>query len=241
MHVRYGFYNHAPGEVSLSISKEHKRTNAGTIIARTIRWEMNGLLLNPSGDPAQMSARILALQAAYATDAKDLKLIMPDGSTDSQHVLLQSDVIGDVRVVHPPSFPSNEGAAYITAMPYRIVVEGDIPIGNPITPLTAFTETVSFSGGGPRTGHLEPLVGRPIRQLLRQYTSFKAKQSGNAVGYRSYPDIPPPIWPTELVCWPEFTYETPKRTGFEYLEYSVSWSYEFASKFPLEGYPHVWS
>jgi hypothetical protein len=146
-------------------------------------------------------------------------------------------------VIAPPSFPRGQGAEYSTFRNYTIALEAEWLA--PQATLLAWQETIRFQGGGPRFAYLEPINGQPVKQLLKQATTFKATQSGEAVGYAAYPLPALPIWPdAEHTDRREIRYELPRRMGPPgnptYTQFKVSWSYSFEDSGPLLGLPTAW-
>lgn len=242
MYIRYGTYTHSLGEAAVFISREPVETDAKTTYAVRERWDIQGMLPNPTGVLSDMSAAVNALEVAYAYGGYDLTLLLPDG-TNSQHLLDSSRSIGGTRVVKPLSYPDGTGAEYVTMRTFNVSIEAMIPISGP-TNLLSFHETLAFAGGGSQYGHLEPLAGMPVRQLLKRNTVYKVTQHGRAVGLYSYPITPYPIWPAYLLQTPDITRGTPRRIGFggavNYTEFPIEWSYKFESPLPLSGNPSRW-
>ena len=91
-------------------------------------------------------------------------------------------------------------------------------------------------GGTPRVIFHEDINGAlPIKEVTVPRTTFKATQSGQAIGYLGYPPLPPPLFPDDVVGDPVETY-TPAVDGVK--EWTVAWQYSFESATPLVGRPH---
>lgn len=240
MYLKYGNYQHAAGEASVVISKQQLFSDAG--IARGVRerWDIQGML--QAADQAALTAAIDELRAAYAIQAQDVGFYRDNGQPTS-HRIVSAETNGGVRVVVPPSFPQGQGAEYTTFRSYTLALEAEWLDSQ--ANLLAWHETIRFQGGGPRFAYLEPINGQPVKQLLQQATTFKAAQSGEAVGYAGYPVPAPPLWPeAEHLDRREIRYELPKRTGppgsATYTQFRVSWSYNFEDAGPLVGLPTAW-
>ena len=241
MHVRYGSYAHAEGEVALSYDIEPLRTEAGTIYAQMHRYQLQGALVADS--ESAMDAVYAALVAAYY-DGRDLALVYTAGG-DTSLLLESSACNGGTKVVRPPSLPEMRNAAYTAYLPYSITVEGEKAVTSRDTDLISFSETIQRSGGGPRYELRETLNSFPIKQQTRQQTIYRMTQSGTAVGLYSYPTPPGPIFPSALLEAPTVTLVSPKRRGGTlnargYTEWAVQWSYSFASASPLGATPNLW-
>lgn len=236
MRLRYGNFTHAVGETAIAIHKDVLRTEGGVAYAVTERWDVTGMLLSQSGSPIEMKRLIDAVTQAYSYDGWDLILLLPDGKPSS-HALYSGRTIGGTRVVRRPSFPDGGRSQHVTVRTYTLAVEAEVRLTSDA--LLAFEEVVSFSGGGPRYGFLEPKWGPPVKQQWKRYTPFRAEQSGRAVGLFGYPAIPLPIWPAAMLEQSANpVYRSPRRRGSTYAEYEVTWHYQFASDRQMIGTPH---
>ncbi len=177
------------------------------------------------------------LQAAYSVWYRDFAL--RDGTTTLFSLPSAGSLTG-VKVVKPPSFPSNTGAALTTFADYEIVLTADYPAGAGQGALRSFSETLAFSGGGPRATVVECANAPPQPQILNLYTAYRATQVGQAVGVFAYPPVPAPLFPGALEVAGSPTYGSPKYRNGAYTDWPVSWSYSFVSATPLAGYPNRW-
>jgi hypothetical protein len=240
MYLKYGNYRHADNEVAVTIAKEGLFTQAGMPRGVRERWNLQGRL--HAADQAALGAAIAALSAAYSIQGQDLAFYLDTGERSS-HAILSAATNGGVRVVSPPSFPEGKGAEYSTFRSYTIALEAEVL--DPDATVLNWNETVSFTGGGAQFGFFEPIEGLPQKQLLRVCTTYRASQSGEAVGSFHYPAPAPPLWPgAEHLPQREIRYDLPKRMGppgqATYTQYRVSWSYHFEDAGPLVGLPTSW-
>jgi hypothetical protein len=240
MYLKYGNYQHAAGEASVAISKERLYSDAGIVRGMRERWDIQGMLT--AADAAGLSSAIDALSAAYAIQGQDVGFYFDNGQPTS-HFITSGATNGGVRVIAPPSFPQGKGAEYSTFRSYAIALEAEWL--DPEASLLSWSESIRLSGGGPQFAFLEPIAGPPVKQLLKQATTYSARQSGEAVGYTSYPVPPGPLWPAaEHVDRREIRYELPRRMGppgsATYTHFRVSWSYSFEDAGPLLGLPTAW-
>ncbi len=240
MYLKYGTYQHPPGEASVVISKQGLFSDAGLTRGVRERWDIQGRL--QAADQAALTAAIEALTAAYSVQGQNVGFYFDDDQPSS-HLIASSETNGGVRVVVPPSFPQGKGAEYSTFRNYSLALEAEWL--DPDATLIGWNERLNFSGGGPQFAFLQPITGTPIKQLLRQATPYRATQSGEAVGYQSYPAPALPLWAdAEHVHLREIHYEIPKRMGPSgsptYTHYRVTWSYRFESATPLFGTPTAW-
>ncbi|REK19173.1 MAG: hypothetical protein DWQ37_01920 [Planctomycetota bacterium] len=240
MYLKYGNYQHAPGEASVVISRQAIFTEAGIVRGTRERWDVQGQL--QAADPAALSTAIDALAAAYAVQDRDVGFYFDDGQPSS-HRIESAATHGGVRVVVPPSFPQGRGAEYTTFRNYTLALEAEWI--DPQATVLNWHEAISFQGGGPQFAFLQPINGPPVKQLLRQATPYRASQSGQAVGQLGYPAPAAPIWPgAEHVDRRQIHYELPKRMGPpgspSYTQFKVTWSYQFEDAGPLAGSPTSW-
>lgn len=235
MFLQYGNYTHPAGEVSLTPIQRTLLFNSGQICyGFTERWRIKGFL--QAANQAGITNAIAGLIAAYSYQGQDLRFF--DDNGNPTHGTLSSQTFGGVRVVGGPSFPTGDGAEYSTYRSYEIEVEFEVR--NPQVGLLSWTESVSYSGGGPLFVFLEPINGLPQKQQAKQATTFRAVQRGSAVGQFDCPTPPPPIWPGDLERAPEPVRTDPKRHGKDFSEYQIDWTYYFASVTPLSGNPTLW-
>jgi len=230
MQLSYGTYYHDDNEVALTAAFRpvYERGNKVKV---TGVFTIDGKL--QADDPAGLSVKIAALEAAYGINGLDLVM----GGT--AHSLISSQCIGGTRVTEL-SYPVGDGAEYVTFRSYRITVEGDLAVTNTTTLLTEFTETITLSGGGPKWVMLTPANGPPQRQQTRGQTPYVARQSGSAIGFGQYPAVPDPIWPSaEHRERRQVTRGSPKVTAGAAQYYPVQWSYEFESATSLIGNPTI--
>lgn len=239
MFLKYGDHSHAVGECDIAIAIEALETDAGTPYAHLHRWEVRGLLTGEDAD--EINEGVIGLKTAYSQNDRDLLIYLPDGSAASDQKILTASTTGGVRVVST-SFPTMSRAGYVTNYQYAITLEAEIPIDDDDleTALRSFTETLSFSGGGPKYGHLETLTGPPVKQLLRRQTVYRVEQSGRAVGLYARPSPPLPLWPAAQVESGARRLTSPRRRRDQHTDFAIDWQFRFESAGPLVGSPHVW-
>lgn len=236
MIFKFGSYTHDDQELSLGVVTEAQLTAAGVVYAHTKRFDIRGLLIGD--DVADITNKIRALETAYQARGVDAVLYQSDGTTETAHALKNAQTISGVRVVRPPSFPFAP-ACYTTWQQYTITLEADYAVnpGDPATNILQWRETVETFGGGPQYAWTQPIIGTPVRQIVRQQTTFKAMQSGSAVGYQTWPTPPAALFPGALLERPRIMRESPRRNGNGYQEYQISWNYIYESSSQLTGLP----
>lgn len=237
----FGSYRHDDCEVALTIRRETQFTEARVPYLLVDRWELEGMIVGD--DQADVNAKILALESAYRKTGVDAVLYLNDGVTPSVHRLRNADTLGGIRVVGPPSYPDGRNAEFSTFRRYTIALEAETVLSQDLggggQVVTAYEETIRTFGGGPVYSWTAPIRGIPVRQIARERSTYKATQSGFAVGYRSRPAPASPIWPYALIQNPEISKSSPKRTGTGFQDYRIEWNYSYESAEPLAGEPRV--
>jgi hypothetical protein len=240
MIVKYGSYQHSQNEVSMRITREPMRSQAGVFYAYKERWDCQGLLLNYSTQAAITTA-IQQLTSAYSVDGNDLVLYLDDGVTPTAHALYNANCNGGTRIVQAPSFPETLGTAEYqpaAGRSYSFAVEGETALTSENV-VTKFEETLKFQGtGGPIVVWIPVAQGPWIQQQTSEASTYKVVQSGSAIGLYGTPPVPPPIWPdAEIVQERQIQMSSPQRYGE--LDFPVSWSYTFEAIGQLTGQPNV--
>lgn len=242
MRLRYGSFTHPAGTVDVQISQEPLRDEARNAYALRTRWDMTVTVCGTNGGSySRIDSYLRQLETAYAQDGQNLVWLLPNGRT-SLHSLVSADCIGGTKVVVRPGYPQGRGAEFATYRTVRIAVQGDLRISadDLRSNLVSFREQIVTGGGGPRIGYLQTRVGMPVAQLLSRNTVYTAQQSGSVTGLNGWPLYPSPIWPSALTESPRITRSSPRRDGDDYVNFEVSYSYTFASVFPLSGRPNYW-
>lgn len=220
MHLRYGSYNHAAGECIVSISRVERANESGLSYGYTETWTIDGMLVGSS--QADLTTKIQALEAAYASGGFDLTLV-DDLGNDTPHKMVSANAIEGVKVVKP-SYPMGEGAEYTTFRHYTIVATADFDViesGG----LISWGETLTFSGGGAQYVWQQPLSGPPIKQQVATATPYRLIQSGSATGRSGYPTPAPYVLPAgDLIEMPTISKTGPGAGNYNFV---ISWTYVF--------------
>lgn len=242
-YLKYGSFTHPQGSVGLTATWQTNTNEAGQPQSRKVTINLLGMLTTQQATEAaaiaDIKSKMDAVWAAYSGNGYDLVLYTPSG-TATHHNYPSATALGGVRVLQPPSFVDPKGVELVTKASWTATLEA-IYESNAGPAIKSFEETIQFDGGGWKIGHLETKTGLPVKQLLRMNTIYRAVQRGSAVGYRTYPTRPNPIWPNAVVSPnPQITYGHPKRLYNQYREFPISWSWTFESATPLVGIPHIW-
>lgn len=234
MLLRYGSYTHDQNECAVVISKRAVFSPRGDRQSVRETWHVMGI--KQAASQGALTAALAALRAAYSRNGFDVGLYLDDGVTLTDHAMASSATLGGVRVLEL-DFPRGDGAEYSTFRTYRLVLEADFPDSGGL--LLEFDEALHFEGtGGPRRVFLDVLEGLPQEQIGTQASTYRATQTGRAVGHGAYPFAPAPIWPAaELADRRRVTLRTPQRYAGQAARFAVEWTYVFESISPLVGTP----
>lgn len=236
MILRYGNYTHEANEAALQVSKRALNSEAGVQYGWEETWAVSGSFFG--ADPAAIAAGMTTMERAYARNGADFYLL--DDSGNVLRFMKGRTPLGATRILNGVEFPENgeKTSEFTSWRTYRIQIQGRYPItGHATNAVLAFTETLSFEGGGPLIVHLELLDELPQKQMPRRFTTYRAIQQGSAVGLYGYPPVPLPLWPGALVKSPTPNRHSPKREGDAFTEFRIDWVYYFESATPLLGNP----
>lgn len=241
MYFTCGNYRHDDNEVNLSsIAKVPERLESGPVYRYKETWVADGEIFAASN--AALTARLQLLELAYGSPRPAVEggvaALFHDNGTATAHILGLGS-LGGVRVVSF-GYPQGGKEEYVTSRKYQIVLECTY-LGDPNVPLIAFEERLAFEGGGIEYVWRKPLQGRPVRQPVGIDT-WRAVQSGSAVGQFGPPEPPPPLWPAYLIGEARPDETSPKRQGPAgnpfYSDFAITWNYRFEADIPLIGQPH---
>lgn len=237
MKLRYGTYTHAAGEVSVSINKTVRETDAGVPYETEHTWVINGTAFGNT--TAEVVASLGSLERAYGTWFRDAALF--DETTGVVcHALPNAGSTSGVRVLQPPSYPRGDGAELSTFRNYTITLSAIYPAVGQAALIKQWTETLTFSGGIPDRRMVTTVNSLPVPYITARFTPYRATQVGSAVGAYSYPPVPPPLWPNSL-DGPDHpvSYASPTTQKGRLIDWPISWNYRFVASAPLVGRPNV--
>lgn len=245
MIFRYGNYPHPANEVLLaSILKAAIWNEGGFSIGYKETWGLRGFLQAP--DVPSLTVAIATLKNAYSVNGYSAGLYLDDGATPTAHVLNSAASISGVKVVGGVNFDDDgHQAEYSTFRRYAITLEAEFLTAAP-NDLLAFHESLSFEGtGGPRFAMVELLVEPPQKQTINRRTPCRVIQDGAAVGVKTWPTAPGPMWPdAEHVDRRRIVPKSPRRVGPKgrpsYRDFETTWHYEFEAAGVLSGNPNLW-
>lgn len=248
MRLRIGTHLFEANGTEITTSTDIFRTEATVPYKRKDMLKVSGFLSNSGTTPQELqdscSTQMSALISVLAKPYQDIVFLEDDGS-ESATYLKNAGSVNGVVVTNGPNFPDGI-SGYTAVQKFDFTAEAEYYLTsnsgvNINTLLLSFTESLSYSGGGPRYIWKESLRGLPQKQLVCLNTLYKVTQSGNSVGLRGYPSPAPPKFPNNLLQAPNIQRTTPRKMGLtNYEAYAISWTYEYASDVPLIGVPTLW-
>lgn len=234
-----GGYSHTPGTVRVSNFSLSNEKRSGQIIGLVIKCAIEGTIFGSS--QAQIDSRSRDLINAYSQPLPFVGLFRADGG--KTHIYIPGDnALAPGIFVTPLEFPDGQGADFATYHRFRISFEAHYAAGNligsglPSENYLQLDETLSFTGdGGPRYSTRECQIGPPYRELVRDHTICRARQSGRASARGQFPPVPAPLFP-EFLDHDSVSIERESIRSFtngQPDEYPVRWSYSYTSPEPL--------
>jgi hypothetical protein len=237
MLLKWGSYPFTANECDVKARSEVKKAGGKPYARRTSMHVAGRFYCSGQSDA---TSKQNALINALAVNYQDLILYQDDNAV-SATLLTSAGSFGGVVITDGPNFEENEGAEYATQRSFSFTAEAEYPFSGTDNILLSFEETLSFSGGGPKVVFRPNVYGPFQKQTVYPQTTYKVVQSGSAVGYKTRPAIPPPIWPAdENRDMRESSAKTPERMALRLGNYAVSWTYHFESINPLIGSPNIW-
>jgi hypothetical protein len=231
MYLKYGSYTHALDEASVVIQKTPRFSKSGSMTGYDEVWRISGKIHGT--DVSDLTTKLTELERAYSSTNQNAYLLT-DALGTTAHSIISSETASGVKVTSF-GYPQGDGAEYVNFRTYEIILEakkdasesnngGDK--GNTIS----FSQQISISGtGGPQFVVRTPRYGPPILQQVSRASPITISQSGNALGYKYYPNPEPPLYPQYLM--PEshtVSRQSPQEDTKEgKRNFPINWSYNF--------------
>lgn len=247
MIVAYGNYQLDDNSAGWVISSRAKLDSSGTPYAYSEEYKLNIRVEvedtgNAQADQAALTAKLQAIQDAFAVPFKDL-IVYDNFGQQTVHKLINSQTLGGVKPLTRLEYPVGMGAEYSTFRNCTITIGADVQqsglTGN--NSVIDWTESLTYIGtGGPRRVWQEFIEELPENQIVAQRTTIKAIQEGAAVGFGDYIPFPAAIFPIEVEHEDQRVYRrmTPRMVGGgANREYPSMWTYVFEFSNPIFGNP----
>lgn len=235
----WGSYQFANNAIVVASEVKTMMNSGGQPYAHQYTFKVKGYLGAAGDTQATITQKMSALHTALQRPYQNFIFRQDSGSPSATFLLNNTSVTGAV-VIDGPNFAESRGAEYSSQREFDFTVRAEYALTGTANLLLNFSERLSFHGTGPRFVVKEAVIGLPQKQQVREHTVSYATQSGSAEGYTKYPNVPPPLWPTDLTEAPHIEYTSPDRMGRAYQCWRVSWNYSFASALPLVGRPNLW-
>jgi hypothetical protein len=226
MILKWGSYAHSQNEVGIRITKRSIFDTFHRRMGEVEDWHILGAIHADS--QAAITSALSGLETAYNTSHQDLKLFLSDGTTETQHVLLNDDCFGGTNCT---GFGYIDGpwkmrCEYANRRTFWASVRGERRVG---TGQYAWKESVTIKGtGGQKWRYMPRLIGVPLAQILQTDTPFYYVQEGMAIGRETYIAPPGPLYPgIEHEEMREIRYFTPKDMRIDYKNemFTTTWRY----------------
>lgn len=222
----YGTYEHQDNTIQIATVRKavFGRTNLRTHYA--IQMMIRGVLRQPDGNVEELTAKLQALEAAYAVD--DQSFILYDNNNEATvHQIDKDQTLNGVRVVSFRYVPGAR-AEYFNRRSYEIILQAEIL--DPESQLVHWQESIALLAPGTTDFVIqESLASTALYQQTAAFTKMAIRQSGSAIGLESYPTFPDPYYPGFMKPRPFLQQsETPLNWGLHaHTHYPIRWSYHF--------------
>jgi len=234
MYIKYGTFQFGVGEATFSrVSAETLRSPRGFRIAQKIQFDIDGEICLQAGEDAyDITARLNAIQSAFANDGYDIGLYHPNGSA-THHYLQSSNAINLTgNQVLSRSWPSAMDGEYVDGRMFQISVGATVLDAD--SGLLEYTETLQRTGtGGPRIEWrlLPNNLWYPLRLSPTSLVTYVQSGSATTIGTWYAPPAPYYTAPFELEHQRILKRHHPVRMPQGYKEYRTDWEYVY--QFPL--------
>jgi len=237
-------YIFTPGVPDIATSISTKFSDSGQPLTQDFTFRIRGVFKATS--QAECREKELALKAALKGQSRDI-ILYTDAGDESAVILKAAGSTTGIQITEGPNFPSTFGPECLEHRRYEFTAVATFPFGvNPDgtgspqeldSVAVSFQESLRMSGGLPRKIFHEDINGEePLPEITVLRTTYKATQTGSAVGYLTYPMVPPPIFPDDLID----SEVIPESAPDGVKGWKVSWVHSFESNRPLRALPHFW-
>lgn len=202
MIFKYGSYSHDQDEVMVRTAKTAIMDRFRRRMGEVTEYTIFGVCQVPDNvggheaTQADLTTKLIGLREAYSVDYQDFGLYLNDGTTPTEHVVLNADTFDGVKVVSPPSFingPWTGRIEYLNRRTYYLVIRTETRTGSG---LYEYNERVTIRGtGGEKWVYSSQETGLPQRQSLQALTTYQYVQEGSSVGRQDWEAPPEPLFP----------------------------------------------
>lgn len=231
MQVVYGSYRFPADDTKFVVNQTLRESQPGVPFETVVTFDLEGKLA--AATPAALAAATYALRLACMTPFRDL--VVTHGGAVVEQLRTTGSTTG-VRCINGPTFPADTPADFSTYRKFACQFEAVYPLAGVAEPkVLTYQQTVSLSGGEPVFIWQQAVNGPPKKVMTSPATPYEAVQTGQALGLRTWPNLPPPIFgaPDKV----SVSRTTPRRVGTNVREFAIQWEYRFSSVTPLNGGP----
>ncbi len=242
MIVQLGSFSFQVNEASLNISRRGLVGDNGLVYAWEHNWNISGRLIRDT--VAELTTAIELLEDAARNIDGDCRVLF-DSGVRTAHFIPLGLTLNGIRAIVPPSYPTSEGAEYVTYRTFTMTVQAEVgftPAGGQQAQsigITNWQETISVSGGHPLDVNLICLNAPPVRQRVSPQVPWVGVQTGRAMGLYGYPAKPANVFVGASIDQDMEEYATPDQNNagptIQRSNYPVSWTYRVSSPDPLTG------
>jgi hypothetical protein len=237
MQLKVGAYSFLANSLWVTSQEEVLKTQEANLpYGWRVRLMVTGFLTGTS--QSDLTTKQNALQLALRIPNQNIIFYQDSGAISATKLLVANSITG--VIIEKVSFPGMRANEYVNERQFTFEAYAEYPLNPRLNYMMSYSESVMTSGGGPIYIHKNALNGIPQKQQLYPATAYVATQHGSAVGYRSYPPFPGPIWPGAQKHAPVITRTAPRRNGYGLEQYTVEWQYTFESASVLVGLPNIW-
>ena len=188
----------------------------------------------------ELSRLQLQTEAILATPGYNFVLFDDAGQATSIRLISATAEPPGV-VVDQFSFPESRGGELVTGRTFTFQASATYPLRSNVNVIVRYRESVEISGnGGPLVNWQNSFNGAPVPVRLYPSTITTVIQSGEAVGYRTFPNPPLPVLPLAYLTNPDQSVRrgSPIPNG---TEWPIAWRYifRFPGRLPRVPLPNV--
>lgn len=187
--AQIGGFTHADNEINLvSVSYRTRYSPRNKKLTKTVTMSLFGQLLGAT--TTAINDRANTVYNAYQQDYKDFRYTV--GGILCHQLLNSADCVSGVKVL-AHSFPRGDGSELCTERSFSATLQATYDTAE--TDLVAWTESIETIGTGGAKFFVVDTAFGPIAIYTSIASAQYYVQTGQAVGYKNYPEPPGPCNP----------------------------------------------
>lgn len=243
MQLFWGSYsfptNQAACTMRLTDIRGDNRRELRRVMSVNVRATLDG------STQAELTLAERLCRAALSRPYLDLVLKQDNGSPSGIQLINQTSLSG-VRIVDGPHFPEALTPEYVNSRTVEFTAEAEYVVAGSENAIISWEESVSVMGnGGPDYVMRFPINAGGIPQEVSPTSSIITTQRGRAVCHTKEPPLPRPMFPMTMTRYSfpmnkncGYEYGSPKAIGRGWVEYPLTWQYQWHSTKILKGKPN---